>query len=75
MKTANLDEPDAGKIIVVSAKEGKTGESVELSYCNTKIIGNGSFGVVFQAKITETGECAAVKKVLQDKRFKVFEPD
>jgi glycogen synthase kinase 3 beta len=41
-----------------------------LSYCNTKIIGNGSFGVVFQAKLNPNGEFAAVKKVLQDKRFK-----
>ncbi|EKX47114.1 hypothetical protein GUITHDRAFT_94045 [Guillardia theta CCMP2712] len=35
-----------------------------------KVIGNGSFGVVFQAKLVETGEIVAVKKVLQDKRFK-----
>jgi len=36
-----------------------------------KVIGNGSFGVVFQATMVETGEIVAVKKVLQDKRFKV----
>lgn len=36
-----------------------------------KVIGNGSFGVVFQATMVETGEVVAVKKVLQDKRFKV----
>jgi len=35
-----------------------------------KVIGNGSFGVVFQATMVETGEVVAVKKVLQDKRFK-----
>eukprot|EP00634_Sargassococcus_sp_CCMP2135_P013064 CAMPEP_0198645260 /NCGR_PEP_ID=MMETSP1467-20131203/1158_1 /TAXON_ID=1462469 /ORGANISM="unid. sp., Strain CCMP2135" /LENGTH=379 /DNA_ID=CAMNT_0044380749 /DNA_START=117 /DNA_END=1256 /DNA_ORIENTATION=+ len=35
-----------------------------------RIIGNGSFGVVFQASIVETGEVVAIKKVLQDKRFK-----
>lgn len=34
------------------------------------VIGNGSFGVVFEAKIVETGETVAIKKVLQDKRFK-----
>lgn len=38
---------------------------------DTKVIGNGSFGVVFQAKLCETGELVAIKKVLQDKRFKV----
>lgn len=36
-----------------------------------QVIGNGSFGVVFQATLVETGENVAVKKVLQDKRFKV----
>ncbi|TYZ59676.1 hypothetical protein PybrP1_011337 [[Pythium] brassicae (nom. inval.)] len=35
-----------------------------------RIIGNGSFGVVFQASVEETGEIVAIKKVLQDKRFK-----
>ena len=34
------------------------------------MIGNGSFGVVYQAKLCETGEMVAIKKVLQDKRFK-----
>ena len=31
---------------------------------------NGSFGVVFMAKVVESGELVAIKKVLQDKRFK-----
>ncbi len=35
-------------------------------------MGNGSFGVVFEATIGETGETVAIKKVLQDKRFKVM---
>jgi glycogen synthase kinase 3 beta len=35
------------------------------------VIGNGSFGVVYQAKLCDTGEMVAIKKVLQDKRFKV----
>jgi glycogen synthase kinase 3 beta len=66
-----LDEPDAQKIITVVANSGKSGETMDLSYTNYKVIGNGSFGVVFQAKLLETGEHAAIKKVLQDKRFKV----
>lgn len=69
--TRLTDEPDAQKIITVVANQGKTGESTDLSYTNYKVIGNGSFGVVFQAKLLETGEYAAIKKVLQDKRFKV----
>lgn len=44
----------------------------EVSYSDTKVIGNGSFGVVFQAKLCDTGELVAIKKVLQDKRFKVM---
>jgi serine/threonine protein kinase len=42
-----------------------------VSYTDTKVIGNGSFGVVYQAKLCDTGEMVAIKKVLQDKRFKV----
>lgn len=69
---SHLDEPDAGKIITVLANDGKTGEAIELSYSNNKVIGNGSFGVVFQAKLIPSGEYSAIKKVLQDKRFKVI---
>ena len=43
----------------------------KVALTNEKVIGNGSFGVVFQATLVETGENVAVKKVLQDKRFKV----
>ena len=35
------------------------------------MIGNGSFGVVYQAKLCDTGEMVAIKKVLQDKRWVV----
>ena len=44
--------------------------SETISYSAERIIGNGSFGVVFQASVVETGEIVAIKKVLQDKRFK-----
>lgn len=67
----SVDEPDSTKIINVQANDGKSGDPSELSYTNYKVIGNGSFGVVFQAKLLGTGEYAAIKKVLQDKRFKV----
>lgn len=45
-------------------------EEQNISYSAERIIGNGSFGVVFEAKVVETGEVVAIKKVLQDKRFK-----
>ena len=34
------------------------------------MVGHGSFGAVFQAKVVETNEVVAIKKVLQDRRFK-----
>ncbi len=41
-----------------------------VTYNAEKIIGNGSFGVVFKATIAETGEAVAIKKVFQDQRYK-----
>lgn len=56
-----------------SSEEDANGSSPAggtISYSAERIIGNGSFGVVFQASVVETGEVVAIKKVLQDKRFK-----
>lgn len=50
--------------------ETKDGAEQNISYSAERIIGNGSFGVVFEAKVVETDEVVAIKKVLQDKRFK-----
>lgn len=47
-------------------------QSVEIRYVDAKVIGNGSFGVVYQARLMESNEMVAIKKVLQDKRFKVI---
>lgn len=71
-----MDDPH--KVVRVLASDGKTGEQREIAYASCRIIGNGSFGVVFQARLlprsAETpeteGEDIAIKKVLQDKRFK-----
>ena len=41
-----------------------------IRYKTLKVVGNGSFGVVFQAKCVDTDEIVAIKKVLQDRRFK-----
>lgn len=60
------------KIVTVVATRGRGAEiSEEISYTDTKVIGNGSFGVVYQAKLVHSNELVAIKKVLQDKRFKV----
>ncbi|KAK8814294.1 hypothetical protein WA158_008156 [Blastocystis sp. Blastoise] len=40
------------------------------SYTARRVVGNGSFGVVYQAVVADTNEIVAIKKVLQDKRFK-----
>jgi Protein kinase domain len=53
-----------------SSNRGPSTPEQNISYSAERIIGNGSFGVVFEAKVVETGEVVAIKKVLQDKRFK-----
>ena len=59
------------EVIREKVQDGLTGETREMQYTQCKIVGNGSFGVVFQTKLSPTGEDAAIKRVLQDKRFKV----
>ena len=59
------------EVIREKVQDGVTGETRELQYTQCKIVGNGSFGVVFQTKLSPNGEDAAIKRVLQDKRFKV----
>ena len=84
--TTGMEDPN--KVVKVLASDGKTGEQRELAYTSCRIIGNGSFGVVFQARLvrnaseegeqvaasddsTEGNDSIAIKKGLQDKRFKV----
>ena len=49
---------------------GASGASREISYETVRVVGHGSFGVVYQARCRENDEEVAIKKVLQDKRFK-----
>lgn len=60
------------EVVREKVQDGLTGETREIQYTQCKIVGNGSFGVVFQTKLSPSGEDAAIKRVLQDKRFKVF---
>lgn len=59
------------EVIREKVQDGETGETREISYTQCKIVGNGSFGVVFQTRMMPSNEDAAIKRVLQDKRFKV----
>ncbi|KAG8659874.1 shaggy-related protein kinase zeta isoform X3 [Manihot esculenta] len=57
--------------IISTTIGGKNGEPKQtISYMAERVVGTGSFGIVFQAKCLETGEPVAIKKVLQDKRYK-----
>ncbi|KAI9892370.1 MAG: regulator of ime2 [Vezdaea aestivalis] len=66
----SLTHPFVAEVIREKVQDGRTGEAKDLAYTQCKIVGNGSFGVVFQTKLTPSGEDAAIKRVLQDKRFK-----
>ena len=61
----NLQPPSS-----TAAAAASSPQPPNISYSAERIIGNGSFGVVFEAKVVETGDIVAIKKVLQDKRFK-----
>ncbi|CCF58868.1 hypothetical protein KAFR_0F02710 [Kazachstania africana CBS 2517] len=53
-----------------SAAPSNNEDPVEISYPTTEVVGHGSFGVVFTTTLKETNETVAIKKVLQDRRFK-----
>ena len=78
-----MSDPSFGKLISIQelivllevvrekVQDGLTGETRDMQYTQCKIVGNGSFGVVFHTKVAPDQEDAAIKRVLQDKRFKV----
>ncbi|XP_022964447.1 shaggy-related protein kinase theta-like [Cucurbita moschata] len=66
----NGNGTEAGQVIAttVGGRNGRPKQTI--SYMAERVVGTGSFGVVFQAKCLETNEAVAIKKVLQDKRYK-----
>lgn len=66
-----LTDSSCAEVVREKVQDGATGETRDIAYTQCKIVGNGSFGVVFQTKLSPSGEDAAIKRVLQDKRFKV----
>lgn len=73
-------KPAVHNISTASARIGEINTSLQRmslndrgvshTYTSDRVVGNGTFGVVYQATIAETGEKVAIKKVFQDKRYK-----
>uniref|UniRef100_A0A914C6R6 Glycogen synthase kinase-3 n=1 Tax=Acrobeloides nanus TaxID=290746 RepID=A0A914C6R6_9BILA len=57
-------------ITITASTNTRPERIVELKYSNVKVVGNGSFGVVYVARLVDSGEMVAIKKVLQDRRYK-----
>lgn len=49
--SADIRPDDPNRVVTVTAHEGKTGQEMAITYTNYKVVGNGSFGVVFAAKM------------------------
>mmetsp|Transcript_7975 Transcript_7975/g.8742 ORF Transcript_7975/g.8742 Transcript_7975/m.8742 type:complete len:388 (+) Transcript_7975:135-1298(+) len=49
---------------------GDASKKASFTYNAERVLGSGSFGIVYQAQVVETGESVAIKKVFQDKRYK-----
>lgn len=60
-----MDDLDLGDV-----GRGDKNSRASYTYNAERVIGNGSFGIVYQAQVVETGETVAIKKVFQDKRYK-----
>lgn len=58
------------EVITESVHNGHTGQAESIQYTQSQMVGHGSFGVVFQTQLLPSNELAAIKRVLQDKRFK-----
>eukprot|EP00730_Choanoeca_flexa_P004898 TRINITY_DN11833_c0_g1_i4.p2 TRINITY_DN11833_c0_g1~~TRINITY_DN11833_c0_g1_i4.p2 ORF type:complete len:358 (+),score=59.42 TRINITY_DN11833_c0_g1_i4:387-1460(+) len=66
-----VQQTPQGKVTtVIATRGGADAVTEEISYSDTSIIGKGSFGVVFQVFLHTRNERVAIKKVLQDRRFK-----
>lgn len=79
-KSKDKEEPQLSKLVdnkqtnLKKDNHQKTNDEnnkeMNYTYTATQIIGSGSFGVVYQATVSETTEVVAIKKVYQDKRYK-----
>lgn len=60
----------SGAVCVPGTVTASASSQKQFTYNAERIIGNGSFGVVYQAQVMETNETVAIKKVFQDRRYK-----
>ncbi|VDQ04492.1 unnamed protein product [Trichobilharzia regenti] len=67
--TADDDKDDKQEAVWVEVINCETSSPLRIAYSNVKSIGSGSFGVVYSATLGDNRE-VAIKKVLQDKRYK-----
>ena len=57
-------EEDAHDVLNDQRGLDKDGKMISYTYNADRVVGNGSFGVVFAATVAETGNIVAIKKVL-----------
>lgn len=72
MSQSYAEDPEVRHdVITVSAIRGHgPDEEEEISYQDVKVIGKGTFGVVYRAKLSDTGQMVAIKKVFHNEKFK-----
>lgn len=59
------------EVVAVNATPGHgTDNEVEVSYTELREIGKGTFGIVYRARLCDTNELVAIKKTLDDPKFK-----
>ncbi|CAJ0578053.1 unnamed protein product, partial [Mesorhabditis spiculigera] len=61
---------EASTTVVTTEAHGPPDRQIEITYSSLRPIGRGTFGAVYAARLPATNETVAIKKVLQDKRFK-----
>lgn len=58
------------EVVSEQVTNGHTGATEHIQYTKLQMVGHGLFGVVFQTQIMPLNQVCAMKRVLQDKRYK-----
>lgn len=67
---SNLSVSEGESKSALKGGKGEASKPREIHYSANQIIGKGSFGIVYKASVLHSGKTVAIKKVLQDPRFK-----